>query len=1205
MILRFRPCALTLLGCAFIQLAMWPFGSSAQAADESLGATQLTQLKASTVLVLADQGSGSGFVYQRLSENAILVGTNRHVVGHATQVHIVFGSGTAKEQSLSGQIVALGAQLDLALIRVEGKSLPAPLEMAAEDKLLETQNIWVLGFPFGDALTTNSRHPAMTITRGTITSLRRDERSELQVVQIDADINPGNSGGPVVDSRGKLVGLATAKLNGTAVGMAIPSKKLTALVAGEINTTTWERVESDVNKATYKVTATITDPLGKISGISVHLIPSDKIPSDGAVPENGPIAPGMREEALKISDRQAEATVVFKAGKPPVTGYSVQFKIRRASGVLWTLPEIFSVDFPDQPIVAGPLDPKAPIKPEADDWIGGKKDSAAGVGKAKTPAEVSSKNLLGEDFTIGDATAFKLSLPMSAIKATPLRSADGKSLYVLETGGILHQVTLPACTETLSLDFAEATTLFALSREGLLVYISRTQELAVIDAKTFKQLRRIALPGINELTAAAGSNLAYATNGNSIYVIDVARGVLAKTIAINALQATYGQRIKRHADGVILGECRLPTLTPDGKTLICMGFECLHRFRCEGQDLIYEEMGPRIGQNAQRLEISEDGTYVALPSGGGNYPVADHPKAPGYSTFVYKVTNLQRPATIIASGHYPRALAFDKKAGRIYAMNYDFQFLVFTPQGVKEKEYKLERQGETRFILPLADGDRALVGTENSLFLIELPGAKGAIRPPRPTWNPTLVSVIGKSGELLSGTTQRDAQGQSFIELTSKPQTVPFEKTILGVCAAPSGEALYVVHRDQPVVSIINPANWEVIGEIIVPQSPVAVWTDGQILAVACPTSKAIALIDPLKRELIRTVRCPTRPDWFPDTICGRSPDGGLATLWQKTNGSSRDRALISVAMDGTTRVIGEGKDVFWGAWLPGGKSFFMNGDFSSSPSGIGDLITPGGDPHLATLHSSTLFGSGASFHCDTAPVFTTFDQSALVYSRRLNDSKGPSFQTYLLPATTDRILMEFPGIAVCEVPDQRILVTLDKDRSLSSEDADCYVVRYISRSSGRLLRKVHLATDKDQREHCKWINYMRPACGAVYIPGHEILLIPNERDFSGPWTAYRCGPISGAPDSAADATIQVKNDPPAKAAAGQTLRFAPAVSIAGGSKVVYRLKRALPGMTIDAESGTWSWTPTAAQAGTWQVTIVATADGKDVPVVSWSLTVE
>ena len=54
-----------------------------------------------------------------------------------------------------------------------------------------------------------------------------------------------------------------------------------------------------------------------------------------------------------------------------------------------------------------------------------------------------------------------------------------------------------------------------------------------------------------------------------------------------------------------------------------------------------------------------------------------------------------------------------------------------------------------------------------------------------------------------------------------------------------------------------------------------------------------------------------------------------------------------------------------------------------------------------------------------------------------------------------------------------------------------------------------------------------------------------------------------------------------------------------------WKSQQASTGASIDPSTGAWTWTPTAEQAGLWQVTIIATCDGQQSQVVSWRLTVE
>ncbi len=75
------------------------------------------------------------------------------------------------------------------------------------------------GFPFGKALSTTKGNPAVTVGKASVSSLRTGPDGGLAYVQIDGNLNPGNSGGPVVDAKGRLVGVAVATIkDGQGIG---------------------------------------------------------------------------------------------------------------------------------------------------------------------------------------------------------------------------------------------------------------------------------------------------------------------------------------------------------------------------------------------------------------------------------------------------------------------------------------------------------------------------------------------------------------------------------------------------------------------------------------------------------------------------------------------------------------------------------------------------------------------------------------------------------------------------------------------------------------------------------------------------------------------------------------------------------------------------------------------------------------------------
>lgn len=914
--------------------------------------------------------------------------------------------------------------------------------------------------------------------------------------------------------------------------------------------------------------------------------------SSGAYPQTMAFDPGARriygmnqEHQLLVFNAQGGPEGAHDPAPPGEATRAILPFPGGRSLVLLTKSSLLWVEFPGAPAGDG----------GTGGWLGS--DAPASDGTLSRPGT----SLLGEKAMAGTATIRPVALPAAAIVSMPIRSADGRTLHVLEASGKLHQIAMPAATESLLLDLGDPVGAFAMARDGLLIHLPMRQQLLVVDPATYKVKRRIPLPGCVALAAAPGSGIAYSSDRQSITAVELATGRTGKPIATTALVQAYGKLIKRPANtSGRLRDFLLPTLTPDGNWLLCQSDDHLHRFRCNGLELAYEEMGPRLGPGV-RIVLSDDGRYLALPSHSGNVSQPDLP-ASGQSTYVFTAADLQRPLSVVGAGTYPRAFAFDQAAELLYASNYDCQLTVFTPQGATVGSHVLSERGDqTRFLLPFPEGRRILVVTEKSVLWVELPGASASGQTAAPTVPAGAPRIAGKPGEPLPARMARDAQGRSFVEMSSAGFPAELGPRVRDCVAAPSGDALYVIRAGQSSVAIIDPSTWMTVTEVAVPTPPCALWTDGEVVAAACPDSANVALIDPVKRRLVRSIGWAGRDGWRPAAVCGRAPDGGLATLWRTgINGTPHD-ALVTLGLDGSAVLVSERANASWcrGAWMPDGAAFFANRSFSAAPSGTGDLVTSDKDG-ANQLYGNTLF-PGGGFHCNSGAVFTTHDRTALVFPRLGDDADGRLVRgTHLLPPKLDRVLLTVPGFVVSEVPASGIFVALDRDPPPGDLTA-----LYLARDTGRVLRRISLQLAKPAARPT-WMQTFRPYVGAIYLPGCELLLVPDqiEEGADRVYTAWRCGPPGGIEAAAPDAVASA-NDPPASGKPGQILRFVPTPPAAGGGARTYSLKRPTPGMAIDPATGAWTWTPTTEQAGVWQVTIIVTCDGKQSQVVSWRLTVE
>ena len=160
----------------------------------------VTDARSAVVRIETDQGSGSGFVVD--STGFIL--TPNHIIRNARRITVHLEDGS----SLPGRVHGRDLIRDLALISIEETGLKA-LELGDLSRVPLASEVLVLGYPLGES--------DLTVTRGIVSAFKSDKAGNLTWVQTDAAINLGGSGGPLLDLRGRVVGMVTAK----AVGVGI------------------------------------------------------------------------------------------------------------------------------------------------------------------------------------------------------------------------------------------------------------------------------------------------------------------------------------------------------------------------------------------------------------------------------------------------------------------------------------------------------------------------------------------------------------------------------------------------------------------------------------------------------------------------------------------------------------------------------------------------------------------------------------------------------------------------------------------------------------------------------------------------------------------------------------------------------------------------------------------------------------------------
>ena len=239
-------------------------------------------------------------------------------------------------------MVASDPRRDLALLKVtNAANLPDAIELGSKTEPFETMTVYIFGFPFGAELAMGKGNPPVNVGRGQVSSIRRDDDEHISSVLLDGALNPGNSGGPVVDARGRLVGISKATIRGANIGFAIAVPELLAMLDGDAEEPALTIASQKDGIATLTIEVPLIDPLGRVKEarllytrgsakfsrssrpepVRTHVRPADDeaTPARESRDDEKPFVFGPIERAesllLKIENARATGTLTL-----PVTG---------------------------------------------------------------------------------------------------------------------------------------------------------------------------------------------------------------------------------------------------------------------------------------------------------------------------------------------------------------------------------------------------------------------------------------------------------------------------------------------------------------------------------------------------------------------------------------------------------------------------------------------------------------------------------------------------------------------------------------------------------------------------------------------------------------------------------------------------------------------------------------------------------------------
>ncbi len=185
------------------------------------------------------KSAGSGIILGE-NDDELLIATNNHVVAKSEKLTVTF----TDEESVSATIKGTDSKLDLAVVAVKKADIPKETKDKIKIATMgdsSSARVGDVAIAIGNAL-----GYGQSVTTGVISAVDRSiEEVSGKYIQTDAAINPGNSGGALLNAKGEIIGINSAKIQDTSVegmGYAIPISDVKEILQSLMNKQTRQQV---------------------------------------------------------------------------------------------------------------------------------------------------------------------------------------------------------------------------------------------------------------------------------------------------------------------------------------------------------------------------------------------------------------------------------------------------------------------------------------------------------------------------------------------------------------------------------------------------------------------------------------------------------------------------------------------------------------------------------------------------------------------------------------------------------------------------------------------------------------------------------------------------------------------------------------------------------------------------------------------------
>jgi hypothetical protein len=297
--------------------------------------------------------------------------------------------------------------------------------------------------------------------------------------------------------------------------------------------------------------------------------------------------------------------------------------------------------------------------PAGDAWLGAEIQKRREESKEKAVPIDSGLSIAMNPYASGANQVTPLRTNGHLVVRRVVVSSDCKTAYFSDTSGSLYKIALPSliCEKEFVTKGGGGTPF--LTKNGLALHDYKLSEILVFDPESLVLKSRTQIPEVARSAGSPGCGFLYLPHGQIhelLGVFDVEKGKIARTIDTKDLPRASSKTSAK--DVAIPRSIDWPAVSPDGKYLIFVRNGFVHRFKLNGDNVVYEEASPHLLAGDGPVYFSPDSKSFAVAA----RLVEGSAKCP-----VFKTTDLQKPATILDCDR--GAVAFDTASKAIFVVS--------------------------------------------------------------------------------------------------------------------------------------------------------------------------------------------------------------------------------------------------------------------------------------------------------------------------------------------------------------------------------------------------------------------------------------------------------------------------------------------------------------------------------------------------------